>query len=162
MKSTCTHENDVERWFDGEQPNDPQLESHIEQCTTCQKHLAFLKTCRASLEALPETPTVDDAQMPAFLAGISESVHAPKRRHAGLWAMASVSAAALIVAVSMMSITSEGPTPVAADTIVETYSTDIDGASVELFRTDSDTPTIWLNASDTPTVWLNVSEDGEL
>ena len=61
----------------------------------------------------------------------------------------------------MMSITSEGPAPVAADTIVETYSTDIDGASAELFYTDSDTPTIWLNAPEA-TIWLNAPEDGEL
>lgn len=152
MKSTCTHQLDVERWFDDEQPANPKIESHLSECTSCFDHIAFLTTCREAVNALPETPSIEDAQMPAFLSGIAEEVHAPRRSRTGMWAMASLSAAALIVAVSMMTITSEGPVPVSADSVIETFSTDIDGASAEVFYTDSHTPTVWLNAP----------EDGEL
>ena len=152
MDKMCSKQRDVERWFDGEL-TDASIESHIDSCTGCREHVAFLTVCRASMEALGDAPKISDGQMPAFLDGIREEVQgAPSRSFRGLWAMASMATAAVIVAVSMMTITSTGPEPVAADSIVETVSTEIDGASVELFKTDD----------DTQTVWLNVPEDGEL
>ena len=152
MDKVCTKQRDVERWFDGEL-TDASIESHIDSCASCREHVEFLTVCRGAVESLGDAPVISDAQMPAFLEGIREEVAStPSRSFRGLWAMASMAAAAVIVAVSMMTITSDGPEPVAADSIVETVSTEIDGASVELFKTDD----------DTQTVWVNVPEDGEL
>lgn len=144
MDKVCVKQREVERWFDGELA-DASIESHIDSCVSCGAHVEFLRVCRASVEALGDAPEISEGQLPAFLEGIRDEVQGtPVRRRTGLWALASMAAAAVIVAVSAMTITSDGLDPVAAESEVETVSTEIDGASVELFESDG-TPTVWLN-----------------
>ena len=144
MKKQCSYQQDVERWFDDEHNESDSLRSHIESCESCTAHIAFLTECSEAIAQMPEAPMIADAQMPAFLEGISDEVHAPRRRFTGLWAMASALTAALIVAISTMTMVSTGPDPVAADTKIETAITDIEGATVEILDADSTTPTVWL------------------
>ena len=148
MNTQCTFQHEVERWFDGETTNAEQAEAHVEQCTACRAHVDFLRETRAAIEALPHSPEIADAQIPAFLEGIAEGVHQPRRRLTGIWAMASGVAAALIAAVALMSIVTPVEAPVGAQTVIEvnSNSTDIDGATVVLL--DNETPTVWLNAPD--------------
>lgn len=145
MKSTCSFNQEVERWFDGENDASSTLESHIATCESCSEHLAFLTECRNAIGAMPATPTIADTQIPSFLQGIADEVHAPRRRFTGLWAMASALTAALIVAVSTMTMLSPGPDIVGAETQIEDVSTEIDGATVEILDRDTATPTIWVN-----------------
>lgn len=148
MNTPCTHQNEVERWFDGEATLGAQLESHIEECSSCKEHVEFLRETRAAIEALPQSPEIADAQMPAFLEGISEGIHQPRRRFSGIWAMASGVAAALIAAVAMMSMLTAPEAPIGAESKVETYSTDIEGASVDVLGGENETQTVWLNTPD--------------
>ena len=152
MSTQCTYQNEVERWFDGETTNDAKMEAHVEQCTDCKAHLAFLRETRAAISALPHSPEIADTQIPAFLEGITEGIHKPHRRYTGIWAMASGVAAALIAAVAMMSMLTPPETPVGAQTVIESSSTDIDGATVDVLNPDD----------ETPTVWLNIPDDGEI
>jgi hypothetical protein len=145
MKNQCSYQQEVERWFDGEHNASDSLKAHIDSCETCSAHIAFLTECREAIDAMPAAPKIADAQMSAFLEGIAEGVHEPRRRFTGLWAMASAVTAALIVAVSAMTIMSTGLEPVVAESFVETVSTDIDGATVEIVEDDFTTPTIWLH-----------------
>ena len=59
--------------------------------------------------------------------------------------MASALTAALIVTISTVTIVSTGPDPVGAESVIETVSTEIDGATVEIIDEDSATPTVWLH-----------------
>ena len=155
MKTQCVHQSEVERWFDGEAKDASSkdasskyassVESHVASCESCRRHLAFLKECRAAIEAMPASPVISDVQMSAFLEGISEGVHRPRRGLTGIWAMASAITAAVIVAISMMTIMSTGPEPVGAESEIETVSTEIDGATVEIIEDDDETPTVWLH-----------------
>ena len=148
MNTECKHQHEVERWFDGETTNSSAIEAHAEQCGSCQAHLAFLREARVAIEALPQSPEIADAQLQAFLEGIAEGIHQPRHRFTGIWAMASGVAAALIAAVAMMSILTPPEAPVGAESLIETVSTDIDGATVELLGEGDETPTVWLNAPD--------------
>jgi len=40
---------------------------------------------------------------------------------------------------------SSGPDPVGAESVIETVSTDIDGATVEILHDDDTTPMVWLH-----------------
>ncbi|PCJ65106.1 MAG: hypothetical protein COA73_03020 [Candidatus Hydrogenedentota bacterium] len=146
--NNCSYTKDVERWFDGA-AIDSDVESHVADCAACAEHLQFLKLTREAIGAVDVRQVIGDAQLPSFLAGIEEGVHTPRKRYTGLWAMASAVAAALIVTVSTMTILSPGPEPVGAQTVVEEYSTEIDGATAESFYTgEEETPTVWVNVPD--------------
>jgi predicted anti-sigma-YlaC factor YlaD len=144
MKKDCSRQHEVERWFDGESATGDSVPTHIESCDSCRAHVAFLTECREAIAGGASVPSISDAQVPAFLEGISDAVNAPRRRMTGFWAMASALTAALIVAISAVTIVSPGQTPVEAKTEIETVSTDIDGATIEILDDDSTTPTVWL------------------
>lgn len=148
MSIQCTSQQEVERWFDGESANSEEIKGHLKQCEACQAHVDFLRETRVAMEALPHSPEIAEAQLPAFLEGIAQEVHQPRRRFTGIWAMASGVAAALIAAVSVLSMLTPPASPVGAQTVIETYSTDIDGATVVLLGDENETPTVWLNAPD--------------
>jgi hypothetical protein len=145
MKNQCSFKQEVERWFDGEQEDSESLRFHMESCECCQVHIAFLRECRDTVSSMPAAPGIADAQMSAFLEGIANAVHTPRKRSAGFWAMASALTAALVVAVSTITIVSSGPDPVGAESMIETVSTEIDGATVEILDENSATPTVWLH-----------------
>ena len=145
MKNQCTYQEEAERWFDGETDVSAAIESHVESCESCKAHIAFLEECREAIAEAGEKPVIGDAQIPVFLEGIAEGINAPRRRFTGIFAMASGLAAALIVAVSAMTMVSSGPDPVGAESGIETVSTDIDGATVEILHDDDTTPMVWLH-----------------
>lgn len=140
----CTFQRDVERWFDGEGSNEAEIERHIDGCPRCANHIERLAEARAAI-AQTSVPVIADEQLPAFLRELEGRVHAPRRSRVGLWAMASAGAAAIVVALSIMSIFSTGPTPIAAQSTVDEFSTEIDGATTETFYTDDGTATVWIN-----------------
>lgn len=145
---TCPFEERVERWVDGEESDPALVERHVRECATCADHVHELEAMRGLLKVPGEVVEIADAQMPAFLEGIGSGIERSPRRHTGLWAMASLCAAALIVAVSFVLLASDGPTPVQAHTIVESLSTDIDGATTTSYHDDTGTTTVWINVPD--------------
>lgn len=144
MKS-CRYENDVERWFDGELADAGAIEAHVAECPVCTETLSVLRVTRQAVRAVAEPETIADAQLPAFLDSLRTRVEEPAASRAGVWAFASIAAAALIVSVSTVTMFSKGPAPVEAQTVIEDTSTDIDGATTSSYYSDDGTATVWVN-----------------
>jgi anti-sigma factor RsiW len=139
----CTFEERVGRWFDGELADDRPIQEHLESCAVCREHVALLKTMRAAIQS-EDVPTLADAQIPAYLNDLRTRVERKPARRVSLWAMFSASTAAVVVAVSLMSVFSTGPQPIEA-TVIEEVTTDIEGATTESTVSDDGTATVWVN-----------------
>ena len=126
--NTCRFEKNVEAWHDGEMERDDAVRAHLEACPHCREHAARLAAIRAGVGAVRETAEITDAQFGAFMAGIAERIETPRRTFGGLWAMASLMAAALIMATALYSIMAGGPEPVSAQNEVVEVHSDLDGA----------------------------------
>jgi predicted anti-sigma-YlaC factor YlaD len=147
--STCKYEIEIERWFDGESTSLSNVEAHIEECTSCAQTLELLKLTRQGVEALSSSQEIGDAQIPAFLEGIHTGIGSGSTvAHRSRWAFLSLAAAAIIVTMASISVIPSGPETVKAETEIESVTTDIEGATTELFHTDNDTPTAWVNIPD--------------
>jgi anti-sigma factor RsiW len=129
MKS-CNWFNDVERFVDGEARNESAVEAHLASCPACAAHRKALLAWRDSLVPVLATPVLSDQQFPAFMEGIKAGIHEPRRRSGGIWALMSLAAAALVIAVATFSMFT-GPGPAKANE-VESVTTDIEGASVQV------------------------------
>ena len=147
MKS-CPYEKNVERWFDGELSDPGEMDSHVEQCTICAATLARLRQTREAVQAVVIQEEISDAQFPACMDGLRRQLEAPQRQPGRLWAFASLAAAACIVAVSTLFMFSQGPTPVAAQSVIEDASTEIDGATTSAYYSDDGTATVWVNVPE--------------
>jgi len=139
----CTFAERVEQWFDGELAEGEQIRVHLAICPACRDHLDLLERMRATIQT-QLAPTLADAQMPAFLKDLRERTERKPARAWNLWAMLSATAAALIVAISMMTVFTPGQKPIEA-TVIEEVSTDIQGATTESTVSDDGTATIWVN-----------------
>ncbi len=144
---TCEYIERVERWFDGEMAAAEEVEEHLAGCPECTRGLKDLKTLRTAVESTKAYAEVSDAQFPSFMRGIEDGIELPKRRHVGAWALSSVLAAALVVALSLISIVSPGPEPLQAVT-VEEASTEIEGATTESVYVNEETTMVWINLPD--------------
>jgi len=143
--SACRWSKQVEKWFDGELGVETAqaVSSHIDECKTCAAALASLRRLR---EVSWETPEIGDGQFNAFMEGIREGL-APRRRGRGrFWAAASVSAAALIAAVSAFVVISDEPKKVGA-TVVESCTTELEGATVNTYKDEDGDTTIAVTMS---------------
>lgn len=138
---------DIERWFDGESPAPDAVEDRLARSEPAAAHAAYLRTLRAGAKARSVAPEIRDEQFDAFMSGIRDDIEAPRTsHHRGFWALASVVAASLIVAVSAFIILSGGTKPVAARTVVEDYSTDLKGATVNV-QTNDQGATVWIKVT---------------
>ncbi|MBI2435978.1 MAG: hypothetical protein HYV26_24240 [Candidatus Hydrogenedentes bacterium] len=142
---TCGWMEKVEVYFDGEHGDAPGVEAHVAQCHECAAYLKQLQVLRQGVAPLREVRGIEDAQFGAFMAGIREEIETPVRASfGGLWAMVSLVAAALIVALAVFSMFT-GPQPVKA-TEVKSISTDLPGATIDVKSAD-DGPTIVITPS---------------
>lgn len=143
----CRWMRRVERWFDGESREPEAIKRHIEECAACRTTLRSLERFRAGVQAVSVRQEIAPAQFPAFLEGIRERIDVPARRHTGIWAVASLMAASLIVAVSLFAVFTGGPDPVGAEhTVVESASTEVEGATVETQNsTDGTRAIVWVH-----------------
>lgn len=137
----------VEQWFDGEAAEPESIERHVETCAVCRAHLDQLRAMRTGVAAVNAREEIRDAQLPAFVAGIQERLTPPSRRHARLWALVSLSAAALIVALATFFVVTNGLGKVDA-TVVESCSSDIQGATVTSYSSDNGVTTVWITVSE--------------
>ncbi len=116
-----------------------------------------LTLIREGARAARRRAEIADAQFPAFLNGIHARIaEEPSRATAfgrsfsrdRLWAVVSLTSAALIVALSAILVFS-GETPdVRATTVVEEVSTDIDGASVHWDTSDDGATVVWVEFAE--------------
>jgi len=139
----CRWTYDVERWFDGEHADPEAVKRHLETCERCAELLADMQTLRSETPGLATRHEIREPQLDAFIASIRERVEAPRRSYRGLWAFASIAAAALIVAAAVLVIISGGPGKVDA-TVVESVSSEIQGATVESYSSKNGVTTVWL------------------
>ena len=148
----CKWKSKAEQWFDGEGKQSPELERHVASCPECAAHVGQLRLVRDAVEAAVPREEIRDAQFPAFMAGVRDGIDATTRarglfrpRRGGLWAMASLAAASLIVAVSVMLVINDEPPKVDA-TVVEWCDTELDGATVG-YESDNGVTTVWVTMS---------------
>lgn len=145
---TCPNEQTIGRWFDGELHDDRALESHLSECPRCAAYLGLLERIRSGAQEIAGLGEIGDGQFPAFMAGIRDGARQPSRGRRGLWAAASLATAALVAAVSITLMFSDGGAPVEAQSVVESYRTEIEGATATSFYSEDGTATVWLNVPD--------------
>lgn len=143
----CRWSKRVERWFDGESREPDSVARHLAGCSACAAYVARLERFRAGVRAVSVRPEVSASQMPAFLEGIRERIEAPRRRRSGWWAVVSLTAAAMLVAVSLFALVTGGPDPVKAEhSVIESATTDVEGATVETKdSTEGNRAIVWVH-----------------
>ena len=142
----CSWIKRVEAFADGESTAAGAVEAHLSECPGCRAHRERLLQWRAALR--PEAPALSDQQFPVFMDGIRSGISQSPPRYRGFWALSSLAAAALVIAVAMFSIF-DGAVPVPAEAgPVESVSTDIDGATVEWGNSGGGVTTIWISKSE--------------
>jgi anti-sigma factor RsiW len=127
---TCSWFKDVEALVDGEARNENAVEAHVAACPACAVHRNSLLAWRHALVPTLAAPVLSDQQFPACMEGIKVGIHEPNRRSGGIWALMSLAAAALVIAVATFSMFT-GPGPAKANE-VESVWTEIEGASVQV------------------------------
>ena len=133
--SDRTWRKDVERAFDGE--GTPVSGAEAEAYTR------DLQRMRDGVEAVREQPEISDAQFGSFMAGIREQIDTPTRgHHRGLWAVASLCAASLLVALSVYLVVFTGTNGVHSE--VEAATTEIPGAAVDWESDDEGNAEVWV------------------
>lgn len=137
---TCSWFNKVESHVDGESRDALAVESHVAGCPACAAHQKRLLAWRDALVPALATPVLSDQQFPSFMEGIKTGIHEAPPRTGGIWALMSLAAAALVIAVATFSMFT-GPGPARA-TEVESVSSDIDGATIKVENSDGNLTTI--------------------
>ncbi len=143
----CRFEQTVARWFDGESVDETEVRAHLDACAHCRAYLVNLERMHTGAQEAATAVQITDSQFNRFLQELEEGVHRKRPRRVGLWAMASVAAAAIVVALSVLSIFSTGPKPIEA-TVIEEAHTEIDGATTESYVSDDGTATVWVNVPE--------------
>lgn len=135
----------IERWFDGESdtplPNDALTPE-------ARAHLRYLETVREGIESVRSRPEIRDEQFDVFMEGIRGRIgegHPARGGYRSFWALASVVAASLLVALSIMVIFTGGPSEVSARTEIGVVSTELD-ATVDV-ETSEDGSTVWIEVT---------------
>lgn len=145
MKS-CRWSHEVERLFDGQSESPEATRRHVEQCPNCRSYQAVLTELRGAAAGQAAAGEIDANQFPAFMRGIQDGLAAPARRYGRMWAVVSLAAAALVVAASMFLVIDKGTAPVDA-TVVESFSTELEGASITTYDTADGVTTVWITVT---------------
>ncbi|HOE66841.1 MAG TPA: hypothetical protein PLO62_09980 [Candidatus Hydrogenedentes bacterium] len=137
----------VEQWFDRQEGAEREESAcGFSGDAELAGHLADIRRLREGVKAVAVRQQIADDQFGAFMAGIHERLteQAP-RRAPGMWALASMAAVVLLVAISAVVVMMGKPAGVRAEqTEIEAYSTEIKGATVDA-QSDKDTATVWVN-----------------
>jgi hypothetical protein len=136
--------------FDGEIALSEAERDALLQDPERARYAEALPALRSGAQAAARvTPRIEDAQMGAFMAGIREGVATPEHApHRGFWAAVSLTAAAMVIAVSTFIVLDGGPQAVQANE-VESISTDLEGARLDVYDSDEGITTIWIvNSGD--------------
>lgn len=146
IMKTCRWFEHVEALVDGEARNAGAVEAHLTGCATCEAHRTHLLQLRAAMRGA--APVLSDQQFSVFMDGIRTELSQSPPRGRGFWALTSLAAAALVIAVATFSIFNGSvPAPVRANG-VESVSTEIDGATVGWTDSGGGVTTIWITTSE--------------
>jgi len=140
-------ERRVEMLFDGEGAGHDSLEDLSARDPEASAYIGELESLREAARQAVASQEITDAQFPAFYEGVRAGIGARHGGRRGLWAVASLTAAALIAAGSTFLVLS-GETPDATATTVEEATTDIEGATVDLDYSEDGDATIYLEVPD--------------
>ena len=108
------------------------------------RHRDAILALRQGAAEAARTPEISDAQFGAFMQGIRDGIETPAPRLYGLWAMASVAAAALVLILSALAFFTTGSEPVRA-TQVESVSTELDGVTIHFNDNQEGVSTVWVS-----------------
>ncbi len=108
-----------------------------------QAYRQTLVRLREGAQAAAKAPEISDAQFGAFMAGIRDGIEAPAPNARGLWALASLSAAALVLVLSLLAIFARPNEPIKA-TEVESAHTELDGVAVDWYDAPEGMTTVWV------------------
>lgn len=141
--SKCRWTRQVEPWLDGQLPPDDAaaVAAHLAGCPACSSQAEGLRRLHEAAGAAVRREEIGDAQFSAFMAGVRDGVTMPVRRWRRFWAVASLTAAALIAALSTFIIMADGPEKVDA-TVVESATTELQGATVSTYADEDGDTTI--------------------
>lgn len=143
----CRWRPRIERWFDGQSSDTADVERHVGECAECARFLSSLRLMRTHVEASSKQHEIRDAQFAAFMDGIRERVETPVRgHHRGLWAALSLTAAALIVALSTFFMFTGGLGKAKA-TVVESASSELEGAQIKTYDSGDGVTTVWITVA---------------
>lgn len=140
-------EYDIEARFDGEVPeiNDAALTD-----PEAAQYLQHLELMRQGAQDAALHQPIEDAQFSAFMSGVRDGIEmAEQTRYRGwmAWAsLASLSAAALLIAFSFFWAVSPPQAAVNA-TVIESATTDIEGAVVDVYDSEYGVTTVWVNTT---------------
>ena len=137
----------LERLFDGESISRKDAERLSSEDFATDPLWKDLETLRTGAKEIARQEEISDSQFPAFVSGIYERVEPAPKTHRGRWALASLTAAALIVAVSAFLVV-RGETPNATATVIENATTEIEGASVHWTSSEDGDATVWVDVAD--------------
>jgi hypothetical protein len=140
-------ERDIARRFDGETTVDESAPVDMQAAA----HESGLRLLREGVRQATQRAEIADAQFPAFMEGIRESIERPQRGYHRFWAVISLSTAALLVAFSAFLVftTGDQTVPLVVEAVtneVETVSTEINGATVDSYTDGDGTTVLWVSA----------------
>lgn len=141
----CRWTSSVEQWFDGEAGEGQEIERHVGACQECAGFAERLGALRRESQRLTAGEKIEDSQFPAFMDGVRARIETPRWRGKGLWALASVGAASLIVAVSIFVVITGGQHEVKAQTVVLEASTELEGWEANTYTSENGTATVWVH-----------------
>ena len=138
----CHRMHEVVRWFDGQtNTGETALPRHLETCAACAAHLKTLQALRKGAREIVARNPLHEPAFEPFMAGLREQTTRPLPRRRTFWAVASLSAAALVVAASLFLVFSY-PDAAMDATIVESYSSELEGATITSYASDSGVTTV--------------------
>ena len=140
MMRTQNKLTEIARWFDGEPVDEERIATLLAEDPECAAYLRALEALRDGAQAVVTREAITDAQFAAFMTGVHEGVDRPARGHRGAWAFASLTAAALIAALSLFLML----TPPSPETVVDACSTEVEGATVTSFVSKDGTAVVWV------------------
>jgi len=144
----CAWQSKIAAFHDGETALATGAEEHLATCPACAEELALLRQISAGAQAR-QVPEIADAQFRVFMDGIRDGIEAQRAPSRGFWAWASLCAAGLVLTLGLAYIVTGGPQPVKAAPEIESYSTQLENATVNTYSDDSST-TIWVNMERSP------------
>ncbi len=147
-----TWQERLERYRDGElgESDAQEVEAMLDAPAYRDYDASLAALSSAARESMPRSE-IADAQLPAFMAGIREGVETPQRGHRGFWALASLSTAALIVALSVFSLIMLNSHD-AVHTTVEAAASDIEGVEIDTYTDEEDgTAVVWVSDTGSDT-----------
>lgn len=144
----CRWTSKVEAHFDGEaRYTSPDVLDHLKTCAACSAYYEALDAMRSGVLASVQAPEIRDSQFDAFLDGVRQGMDVPAAHRRPVWAMFSLAAAAIVIALATFLIVTDfnGPTRNVEATVVESAYSELQGATVDVQVEQDGGATVWVN-----------------